>query len=250
MLTRRYLLASASAAAVCAVSPQADAQSTYARQPVHILVGYPAGGGVDIIARLLQDPMKAALGQPIIVENRTGASAMLATGAVAKAAPDGHTLLACASGEVAINHFLFKEKMAYDPAKELAPIALVGIVPCVVVVASTTPSTLGMICSIALDSASPDSCDSAMTSVKPAALAACSAPRTIPKTIGLVMSATTRASVLVRPVGSARAMGLTRKLSSAAAARILASVFALTRPGLVRARETVEGFTPASSAMS
>jgi tripartite-type tricarboxylate transporter receptor subunit TctC len=106
---------------------------------VHILVGYPAGGGVDIVARLLQDPLKAALGQPVIVENRTGASAMLATGAVAKAAPDGYTLLACASGEVAINHFLFKEKMAYDPAKELAPIALVGIVPCVVVVASETP---------------------------------------------------------------------------------------------------------------
>lgn len=139
MLTRRHLLAGAGAAAVCAASPHADAQSTYASQPVHILVGYPAGGGVDIIARLLQDPMKAALGQPIIVENRTGASAMLATGALAKAAPDGYTLLACASGEVAINHFLFKEKMAYDPAKELAPIALVGIVPCVVVVASTTP---------------------------------------------------------------------------------------------------------------
>lgn len=136
MLTRRLLLASAAAA--CAVS-QADAQSTYASQPVHILVGYPAGGGVDIIARLLQEPLKAALGQPIIVENRAGASAMLATGAVAKAAPDGYTLLACASGEVAINHFLFREKMAYDPAKELAPIALVGIVPCVVVVASTTP---------------------------------------------------------------------------------------------------------------
>jgi tripartite-type tricarboxylate transporter receptor subunit TctC len=124
MLTRRHLLASAGAAAVCAVSPQADAQSKYASQPVHILVGYPAGGGVDIIARLLQDPMKAALGQPIIVENRAGASAMLATAAVAKAAPDGYTLLACASGEVAINHFLFKEKMTYDPAKELASIAL------------------------------------------------------------------------------------------------------------------------------
>jgi tripartite-type tricarboxylate transporter receptor subunit TctC len=138
MLTRRHLLAGAGAAAVSVASSTADAQ-TYASQPVHILVGYPAGGGVDIIARLLQDPLKAALGQPIIVENRTGASAMLATGAVAKAAPDGYTLLACASGEVAINHFLFKEKMAYDPAKDLAPIALVGIVPCVVVVASTTP---------------------------------------------------------------------------------------------------------------
>jgi len=139
MLTRRHLLASAGAAAVAAAAPKAGAQSPYASQPVHILVGYAAGGGVDIVARLLQEPLKAALGQPIIVENRTGASAMLATGAVAKAAPDGYTLLACASGEVAINHFLFKEKMAYDPAKELVPIALIGIVPCVVVVASATP---------------------------------------------------------------------------------------------------------------
>lgn len=139
MLTRRHLLASAGAAAVFAAAPEAGAQSTYASQPVHILVGYAAGGGVDIVARLLQEPLKTALGQPIIVENRTGASAMLATGAVAKAAPDGYTLLACASGEVAINHFLFKEKMAYDPAKELVPVALIGIVPCVVVVASATP---------------------------------------------------------------------------------------------------------------
>jgi tripartite-type tricarboxylate transporter receptor subunit TctC len=139
MLTRRHLLAGAGAAAATAAASQAGAQSTYASQPVHILVGYAAGGGVDIVARLLQDPMRAALGQPIIVENRTGASAMLATGAVAKATPDGYTLLACASGEVAINHFLFKEKMAYDPAKELVPIALIGIVPCVVVVASATP---------------------------------------------------------------------------------------------------------------
>jgi tripartite-type tricarboxylate transporter receptor subunit TctC len=139
MLTRRHLLAGAGVAAVTAAASRAGAQSTYASQPVHILVGYAAGGGVDIVARLLQEPLKAALGQPIIIENRTGASAMLATGAVAKAAPDGYTLLACASGEVAINHFLFKEKMAYDPAKELVPIALIGIVPCVVVVASATP---------------------------------------------------------------------------------------------------------------
>jgi len=137
MLTRRHLLAGA--AALAAGVREAGAQSNYASQPIHILVGYAAGGGVDIVARLLQDPMKSALGQPVIVENRTGASAMLATGAVAKAQPDGYTLLACASGEVAINHFLFKERMSYDPAKELEPIALIGIVPCVVVVAATTP---------------------------------------------------------------------------------------------------------------
>ncbi len=137
MLTLRHLLGGAAAFAAGVL--EAGAQSKYASQPVHILVGYAAGGGVDIVARLLQDPMKAALGQPIIIENRTGASAMLATGAVAKAQPDGYTLLACASGEVAINHFLFKERMSYDPAKELVPIALIGIVPCVVVVAATTP---------------------------------------------------------------------------------------------------------------
>jgi tripartite-type tricarboxylate transporter receptor subunit TctC len=137
MLTRRHLLAGA--AAVAAGVPKAGAQANYASQPIHLLVGYAAGGGVDIVARLLQEPMKSALGQPIIIENRTGASAMLATGAVAKAQPDGYTLLACASGEVAINHFLFKERMSYDPAKELVPIALIGIVPCVVVVAAGTP---------------------------------------------------------------------------------------------------------------
>ena len=139
MLTRRHLLASAGAIALGTAAGEAHADSGYASQPIHILVGYAAGGGVDIIARLLQEPLKAALGQTVIVENRTGASAMLATGAVAKAAPDGYTLLACASGEVAINHFLFKEKMAYDPAKELVPIALVGIVPCVVVVGEAIP---------------------------------------------------------------------------------------------------------------
>jgi len=137
MLTRRHLLAGA--AALAAGVPDAGAQSPYASQPIHILVGYAAGGGVDIVARLLQEPMKSALGQPIVIENRTGASAMLATGAVAKAQPDGYTLLACASGEVAINHFLFKERMSYDPAKELVPIALIGIVPYVVVVAAATP---------------------------------------------------------------------------------------------------------------
>jgi tripartite-type tricarboxylate transporter receptor subunit TctC len=135
MLTRRHLLATA--AAWTAAISGAGAQN-YASQPIHILVGYAAGGGVDIVARLLQEPMKSALGQPIIIENRTGASAMLATNAVAKAAPDGYTLLMAASGEVAINHFLFKDKMSYDPAKELVPIAMIGIVPCVVVVADAT----------------------------------------------------------------------------------------------------------------
>ncbi len=139
MLDRRHFLATAaSAAAAGAVSP-AFAQAGYPDHPVRIIVGYAAGGGVDLVARILSEPMKANLGQPVIVENRTGASAMIASNTVAKAAPDGYTLLAAASGEVAINQHLFKDKMNYDASRELTPLALVGIVPCVIVVAEATP---------------------------------------------------------------------------------------------------------------
>jgi tripartite-type tricarboxylate transporter receptor subunit TctC len=136
MLTRRDFVAGASVAALAGASAHAQ---QYATQPIKILVGYPAGGGVDIVARLVSDPFKNAFGQPVVVENRTGAAAMIAAGAVAKAQPDGHTLLMAASGEVAINHHVYKEKMAYDPMKELVPIALIGIVPCVVVVKADSP---------------------------------------------------------------------------------------------------------------
>ena len=135
MLTRRNFLAGASALVIMAPTCAA----TYPDRPIHILVGYAAGGGVDLVARLLSEPMKAALGQPVIVENRTGASAMIASNVVAKAAPDGYTLLAAASGEVAINQHLFKDKMTYDARRELTPVALIGVVPCVVVVATSTP---------------------------------------------------------------------------------------------------------------
>jgi tripartite-type tricarboxylate transporter receptor subunit TctC len=138
VLTRRNFVASASLTALAGGLHAAKAQS-YPTQPIRILVGYPAGGGVDIVARLVSEPMKNALGQSVIVENRTGASAMIAAGAVAKAVPDGHTLLMAASGEVAINHHLYKDKMSYDPLRELVPVALVGIVPCVVVVAANLP---------------------------------------------------------------------------------------------------------------
>lgn len=107
---------------------------TWPDRQIRILAGYPAGGGIDLVARLFGEQMKQAFGQTVIVENRPGAAAMIAANAVAKSAPDGLTLLMAASGEVAINHHLHKEKMTYDPLRELAAVALVGIVPCVVVV--------------------------------------------------------------------------------------------------------------------
>ena len=139
MLTRRDFTAASALALLAGLSGTARAQGAYPEHPIRMLVGYPAGGGVDIVARLLGEPMKAAMGQPVVVENRTGAAAMIAAQAVARAAPDGYTLLMAASGEVAVNQHVFKEKMAYDPAKELTPVALIGIVPCVVVVGASSP---------------------------------------------------------------------------------------------------------------
>lgn len=133
MLTRRVLMAGAGTALFAG---RAAAQSD---RTIRIVAGFPAGGGIDVSARLLVDPLKDTLGQPVIVENRTGAAGMIAANAVAKAAPDGRTLLMATSGEIAISHHLYKDKMTYDPLRELAPIALVGIVPCVVVVAEATP---------------------------------------------------------------------------------------------------------------
>jgi len=137
MISRRLFLAAGATALTG--SHSALAQSGYPDHTMRIIVGYPAGGGVDIVARLVIDPMREVLGQPVIVENRAGAAAMIAAQAVAKAGNDGHTLLMAASGEVTINKHLYKEKMTYQPETELVPIALAGIVPCVVVVADASP---------------------------------------------------------------------------------------------------------------
>jgi tripartite-type tricarboxylate transporter receptor subunit TctC len=128
--------------ALLATAGPARAQ-TWPERPIRILAGYPAGGGIDLVARLFGEQMKQTFGQTVIVENRPGASAMIAANAVAKAPPDGLTLLMAASGEVAINHHLYGSRMTYDPARELGPVALIGIVPCVVVVAATTPVNNG-----------------------------------------------------------------------------------------------------------
>jgi tripartite-type tricarboxylate transporter receptor subunit TctC len=138
MLTRRSLLCAAASVGIGGMTDAAHAASDYPSNAIRILVGYPAGGGVDIVARLLGEHMRQSFQQTVIVENRSGASAMIASNAVAKAPPDGYMLLAAASGEVAINQHIFKS-MSYDPARELAPLALVGIVPCVIVVAEKTP---------------------------------------------------------------------------------------------------------------
>ena len=133
MLTRRVLMAGAGAALLAGAGRGAGPDRSGSS------AGFPAGGGIDISARLLVDPFKDALGQPVIVENRIGAAGMIAANAVAKAPPDGRMMLVSTSGEIAISQHLYKEKMTYDPMRELAPITLIGIVPNVVVVDAATP---------------------------------------------------------------------------------------------------------------
>jgi tripartite-type tricarboxylate transporter receptor subunit TctC len=136
MLSRREFVAGASLATL--VGSHGALAQAYPSQTIRIIAGYPAGGGIDLLARYLAEPLKA-LGQPVVVENRAGAAGMIAAQAVAKAPPDGHMMLMATSGEIAISLHLYKDKMVYDPMRELAPIALAGIVPCVVVVAEATP---------------------------------------------------------------------------------------------------------------
>ena len=112
---------------------------TYPSTTVKLIVPVPAGGVTDTMARIVAQRLTEAWGQPVVVDNRPGGNYAVGAQAVAKSPPDGLTLLMAASGEVAINQHLYKDKMSYDPLREFAPVALVGMVPCVVVVAANTP---------------------------------------------------------------------------------------------------------------
>ncbi len=117
----------------------AGAQDGYPNRPVTIVVPFAPGGGVDVVARLLAEKLRASLGQQVIVDNKAGASGMVGALAVVRAAPDGYTLLLGSAGETAINPFVYKARMQYAPAKDLAPITAVVRVPNVLVTAPGAP---------------------------------------------------------------------------------------------------------------
>jgi len=117
----------------------AGAQSdSYPTRAVKMMVGASAGGGTDVIARVLADKFADSLKQPFIVENRPGASNTIAADMTAKAPADGHTLLVATNTAQAIAPHLLK--LAYDPLKDLQPIGLVVVVPNVLVVNQTVPA--------------------------------------------------------------------------------------------------------------
>jgi tripartite-type tricarboxylate transporter receptor subunit TctC len=114
------------------------AQAPWPSKPLRIMVGANAGGGTDIIARMLAEKLSAQLGQQVVVENRPGASNTIAADLTAKAPPDGHTLLAATNTGQAIAPHLIK--LAFDPIKDISPIALIVEVPNVLVVNPSLPA--------------------------------------------------------------------------------------------------------------
>jgi len=126
-------------ATLCAIviGTAAHAQA-YPAKPIHLLVAFPPGGPVDIIARLIAPKMSETLGQPVIVENKVGASGNVATAEVAKSAPDGYTLLAHSSA-YAVNPTLFSNP-GYDPAKDLLALAVIAQQANIVLVNASFPA--------------------------------------------------------------------------------------------------------------
>jgi tripartite-type tricarboxylate transporter receptor subunit TctC len=96
-------------------------QPLYPAKPIRLIASQPPGGGIDAVARVVSTRLSEALGQPVIVDNRTGANGSLAAELTAKSPPDGYTIMLGAVGNLAVNAFFYK-KLGYDPLKDLAPI--------------------------------------------------------------------------------------------------------------------------------
>jgi len=107
-------------------------------KPIRLVVGYSAGGGNDLIARIVAARLQEKLGQPIVVDNKPGAQSIVAAELVAKAQPDGYTLLVAPSGPMTINPAVYA-KLPYDPAKDFAPISLLAEFPLLLVVGADQP---------------------------------------------------------------------------------------------------------------
>ncbi|MFN3889292.1 MAG: Bug family tripartite tricarboxylate transporter substrate binding protein [Beijerinckiaceae bacterium] len=108
-------------------------------QAIRIIVPSAAGGTTDFLARVSGEFLSSRLGQPVIVENNTGAGGNVGTAMVARAAPDGYTLGFISTNNLAINQFLFKS-LPYDPLKDLTPVAIVAEAPQILVVSRTVPA--------------------------------------------------------------------------------------------------------------
>ena len=120
----------------------ANAQD-YPVKPVKLIVGFAAGGTIDVVARIIGESLASKLGKPFIVENRTGANGMIAATAVAQSDPDGYTIFVSNSSTITLNPTLFKD-IKYNPARDFAPVTTVVSVPLILAIDPNNPKTPGI----------------------------------------------------------------------------------------------------------
>ena len=132
-----------------AVAPFAHAQDDYPNRTVRIIVPFAPGGSTDVVARILADKLGTELKQSFVVENRAGAGGNIGADAVAKASPDGYTLLMGTTGVLAINKYLYKE-MSFDPERDLVPVSYTSLITNILVVNPQVPAkTVGELVALA-----------------------------------------------------------------------------------------------------
>jgi tripartite-type tricarboxylate transporter receptor subunit TctC len=136
-LARPALAAAITVAALSSALIAASAQ-TYPTHPIRLIVGFPPGGINDLVARIVGQSVSDSLGQPIVIENRPGAGGTIGANAVAKASPDGYTLLLGSVSNLAMAPSQYKD-LPYDPIKDFAPVALVAASPNILVVPNDSP---------------------------------------------------------------------------------------------------------------
>lgn len=139
-LTQRLSTLLGGAVAAMALSGAALA-AEWPNRTLHMVVPFPAGSSPDVLARTIAEPMSQELGQTIVVENRPGAGGNIGTRHVAKARPDGYTILLTINGPMVTAPTLYKKTLGYDPLVDLQPISLIGTSPNVLIVPASSPAT-------------------------------------------------------------------------------------------------------------
>jgi tripartite-type tricarboxylate transporter receptor subunit TctC len=124
--------------AVTTLAAASASAQTFPNKPVRLVVPFPAGGGSDVVGRIVAQKLTERLGQQVIVDNRAGAGGSIGTEAVVRSAPDGYTVVLASTSEIAINPSLYS-KLSYDTVKDLAPVAMVASTPMVVIIHPTLP---------------------------------------------------------------------------------------------------------------
>lgn len=138
-MKRRDFILSGSAVAALSICEPIGAQEAYPTHPIRVIVPYAAGGGLDVVTRIVSERLTARMGQALVIDNRTGASGMLGADAVAKAKPDGYTLLATVADTQINNAVLFKQ-IPYDPLGDFVPVTQMAYGSPVMVVHADIPA--------------------------------------------------------------------------------------------------------------